>query len=888
MADSNWLSPLIGFAGALLGSAITGGIAWIIWRRQQQQQQELFDREWRIRLAHEQQQKLNEARDATAEQQAQLQTDEDRYRDWVTRAYRSLNITGLRARAPVEVALERVYVALSVDPRDIAHLDEAVGVGLPGANDLPHLLRQEKQKTLSIAEALQAIDHERITGLVILGGPGTGKTTVLRYLALTYARGLQGERLNQAQPLLPLFIPLRAVTSDNAPSLAAYMTQLCERQGCTVEPEFFDAQLRAHRCLVLLDGLDEVANEGQRRAVSRWIAGQSRAYGGNPFVVTCRPAGFREDFLPAGFLRLEVQDFSQEQVEAFARNWCLAVETLLQGDTAEARNKADADSVDLIRAIQGNAGVKALAVNPLLLSIIALVHRYRARLPDRRVDLYAECVEVLLGHWDEAKAIEVPIPPGRALQVLQPLALWMHEQRSGERESERLARFEEIAPVIAPYLAGIGLAEAGAARTFLNSIRDRSGLLVEYGVDVFGFQHQTFQEYLAAKEIAAHQREALLIEHMGEGYWREVTLLYAGLQDTTGLAQGVLDLPDDRVMQHWQFVQQIQREAVFVAEDTRTALADHPFNVLRRASDAMTAARAAVHTRPADLGFERLAEAFNEPHDRLVQGHLALLLSEIDDDPRAAELLQSQLHHADEHVRYCCALALAILRPQDRQELDALLMIEIPKGAFAYGERDEQGETEAFAIDRFPLTNGQFRHFMEAGGYRECRYWSDDGWKWKESGQISGPGYINHELFGRRSFSVVDISWYEAEAYANWAGKRLPTEQEWERAARGDTDRCEYPWGDEFELRRTNVDGEIGWTTPVGSYPDGVSPYGLYDMAGNVWEWTDSFYDNRLSNRVLRGGSWFNSRANARCSQRHWNEPQSRYLDVGVRLSRAL
>ncbi|WP_179137546.1 NACHT domain-containing protein, partial [Candidatus Entotheonella palauensis] len=304
----------------------------------------------------------------------------------------------------------------------------------------------------------------------------------------------------------------------------------------------------------------------------------------------------------------------------------------------------------------------------------------------------------------------------------------------------------------------------------MNSIRDRSGLLVEYGTDVFGFQHQTFQEFLAAKEIAAHQREALLTKQLGDGYWREVTLLYAGLQDTTGLLQGVLDLPDDRVMQQWRLVQQIEDEAIFVAEETRAALATRPFEVLLRAPDAVTAARAAVHVRPADLDVAQLAEAFNRTDNRLTKGHLAMLLSEIGG---AAELLQSQLDHADEHVRYLCALALAILRPQDRQDLDAILMAQIPKGTFTYGEGEGEGdqiETEAFAIDRFPLTNGQFRHFIEAGGYSERRYWSEDGWQWKEAEQISGPLYMDHEIFGRLSFPVVGISWYEAEAYANWAG----------------------------------------------------------------------------------------------------------------------
>ncbi len=110
MATYDWLTPLIGFAGAMLGSLVTGGVAWFIWRRQQQQQKDLFEREWQLRLKHEQQQRINDARDATTALQAQQQTDEDRYRHWVTRQYRCLNITGLRTRALVEVELERIYV----------------------------------------------------------------------------------------------------------------------------------------------------------------------------------------------------------------------------------------------------------------------------------------------------------------------------------------------------------------------------------------------------------------------------------------------------------------------------------------------------------------------------------------------------------------------------------------------------------------------------------------------------------------------------------------------------------------------------------------------------------------------------------------------------------
>ena len=117
----------------------------------------------------------------------------------------------------------------------------------------------------------------------------------------------------------------------------------------------------------------------------------------------------------------------------------------------------------------------------------------------------------------------MPVPPGKALQVLQPLALWLHEEKQGAEDADRGARRDDIESIIAAPLASIDL-PATDAGGFLDSIRDRSGLLVERALDVFGFQHQTFQEYLAAVEIAAQGRLALLLDHFGDAYWREVTV----------------------------------------------------------------------------------------------------------------------------------------------------------------------------------------------------------------------------------------------------------------------------------------------------------------------------------------------------------------------------
>ena len=123
---------------------------------------------------------------------------------------------------------------------------------------------------------------------------------------------------------------------------------------------------------------------------------------------------------------------------------------------------------------------------------------------------------------------------------------------------------------------------------------------------------------------------------------------------------------------------------------------------------------------------------------------------------------------------------------------------------------------------------------------------------------------------------MVGVSYYEAEAYAAWAGKRLPTEKEWERAARG-TDGREYPWGNEFDSEKCNTkESKIGKTTRVTRYPNGISPAGCYDMAGNVWEWTSSWYDDERTVRVLRGGSWDIGRDVARCADRDRDLPNGR------------
>jgi ergothioneine biosynthesis protein EgtB len=243
-------------------------------------------------------------------------------------------------------------------------------------------------------------------------------------------------------------------------------------------------------------------------------------------------------------------------------------------------------------------------------------------------------------------------------------------------------------------------------------------------------------------------------------------------------------------------------------------------------------------------------------------------------------------------------------------------MVRIPAGYFEQGndaidaldnERPvHQVYLDAYWIDRYPVTCGQYRLFMEAGGYQNHHWWSKDGWRWVQSQMVTQPLYWSDNSQWD-NHPVCGVSWYEAEAYASFVGKRLPTEPEWEKAASwnvtsGDSgDRRTYPWGEAApDNHRCNHNNLVGQTTPVNTYPDGQSAYGCYDMLGNVWEWTASVFDGYQGfmsypypgyskvyfdgqHQVLKGGSWATRPWALRSSFRNWYHPGIRQILAGFR-----
>ncbi|WP_436278316.1 ergothioneine biosynthesis protein EgtB [Micromonospora gifhornensis] len=228
-------------------------------------------------------------------------------------------------------------------------------------------------------------------------------------------------------------------------------------------------------------------------------------------------------------------------------------------------------------------------------------------------------------------------------------------------------------------------------------------------------------------------------------------------------------------------------------------------------------------------------------------------------------------------------------------------------------------ELPAYLIDAAPVTNGAYAEFIAAGGYDDPRWWSEQGWQHRQEAGLSAPLHWRRDgdgwayrRFGRWSpvradEPVVHVCYHEAQAYATWAGKRLPTEAEWEKAARWDpaTGRSRrYPWGDDDP---TSAHANLGqrhlWPAPVGAYPAGASPLGVHQLIGDVWEWTSTTFRGYPGfvafpyreysevffgddHQVLRGGSFGTDRAACRGTFRNWDYPIRRQIFSGFRCAR--
>ncbi len=429
-----------------------------------------------------------------------LAVEEKAHRRWIIETYGSIELRGLQLSERVYQSLEIAYVPL--------HVEDPSGEMLRGPEGIELPFRPRVQ----VPKVLGDLRH-----LLVVGAPGSGKSTLVAYLAASAARGNLSRDFGWPEDPVPFVVPVR--------SLSRYQLDaetVADINDCS--PELVRSAVRRGRALMLIDGLDEAETKnalGLQDACFR-IVSQTPD---NLILVTTRPAAKPEEDL-AGFVTTELVPMTRDEVDEFIDKWCLAAELSIQKERHLAEEKARRAAKDLKTRLRASRSIERLAETPLLSTIICVVHRFLGqRIPERRVALYEACTNVLLYEWDRAK-----FPDGAKIgeldasakrSLLGCLALHMHEKKVSEVPAEEvIEQYSQRLPALNR--------PAEEAEQILTEIRDRSGLLVEKRPGGFGFSHLMFQEYLAAAECVGRGDIDELVQRHEDPWWHEVIVLAAG------------------------------------------------------------------------------------------------------------------------------------------------------------------------------------------------------------------------------------------------------------------------------------------------------------------------------------------------------------------------
>lgn len=810
----------------------------------------------------------------------------ERYLEHLVDRYRFLDFRGMGVsdRAPLRLPLLDMYVPLK------ARVDTPEGETWERVHVAGRAPCEEERVALRrLSEPRPVLDLLRQNdGLVLLGDPGAGKTTFVKFAALALATG-QGEALGlgaRLPVLLPVSAYAAALAAGDVP-LIPFIARYYHDRGVELPLEsMLEEAFGRGGVLLFLDGLDEVRELERRHLVVERVRDfySFHRKAGNKFVLTSRIVGYRE-VRPAaeGLAECTLVDFDDAEIESFVDRWTAAVERAAAGETRVAALEAQRERDELLAAVRRNSGVRSLASNPLLLTILALMKRQGVSLPERRVHLYETYVETLLKHWNLARSLG-----GRSgrdldlvetMKILPPLALWMHRASPGVglvREGNLLRELERI------YQERRHEDPASAARHLLEDVREHTALLLDRGGRQYGFIHLTFQEYLAAVALAQKGQQGIepiveaLAEHVGQSTWHEVTLLTIG---------------------YLGVVQQRDEAASAVLEE-----------LIRRAPGPAGEAVVLAGQAVADTG---VAGVTRPCRKNVIEALLQVLRDNSVEAPRRAAAGQA-------------LAAIGDPRPE-AVTVDGMQFCLVPAGPCLLGSEDAEDIAQDcekplhrydipydYRIGRFPVTVAQLR-------------------EWNE--EMAGSQLANQP--------AGMVTWHEARAFCDglterWrqAGTlepgwivRLPSEAEWQKAARGgfkvpagpvigpvagrpavpglEDNRQParlFPWGNQMDSNRANQrETGIGETSAVGCFPSGASPYGCEEMGGNVWEWTRSLfagypYPSRPEERarredpaspgarVLLGGSYLGTPTENRCAARLGEFPTLRDKLIGFRV----
>jgi formylglycine-generating enzyme required for sulfatase activity len=812
-------------------------------------------------------------------------------------------------------------------------------LSIPADATLAEWLRQDRKRTsveprepgdtrpVAALEALAA--HRELT---LLGKPGSGKSTFGARVLLAHAQAWQGhervlDELGETWTqgaLFPIRIVLRRFAEQLPPGdrparagdLWAFVGRDLAASGYGLSDRSVDYVQRIARhsgALVLLDGLDECGSGKTRERVLAAVREVMRSAGSKcRFLLTARPYAWPAGPAPEKGV-YALADLTDQQIEQFIRGWYQALVRRRWLSPGEGERKM----TDLLAA-RHRPDLAPLARNPLLLTLMATLHANRGRLPDDRADLYNESVDLLILRWnrqvgaDKALLEELAIPTLKLSdlrEVLEELAFKVHEESaSREADADGTADIGEdrLVRAFRPLLQG----SRDKAAVVVAYIEKRAGLLVGQGEKdgerQFTFPHRTFQEFLAACHLAAKDdfpAECVRLARAAAGHWAVVLPLAARVAKAERGASAADELIGGRS------VAEQRRLAEPGAGDwTCALLAGMQLQEIGLGAIRKRERTSAIAARVADWITASLPV---HPHEgglpaaqRASAGDVLAALGDPRFDPGRFYL------PADDMLGFVQIPADAAFKIGTRAS-DAKRVAKII-GYDVAGEEinDAITPTPDFYIARYPVTVAQFRAFVGETGFQ--------------------PGDAD-ALRDPNSRPVRYVDWREAMAYCEWLNGvlatapelegteaarlvreagwcvSLPSELEWEKAARGGLQERVFSWGDEPDPNRANYgDSQIGDTSAVGCFPG--NGLGLHDMLGNVWEWTRSLwgkdwrkpdfgypYDATDAKRealdarddmwrVVRGGSWSNHRGDARCAYRGRNRPGDRSGDRGFRV----
>lgn len=889
------------------------------------------------------------------------QQAEEAYRKKLRNELNTISLLGSSVIQPFPLQLKDIFVPLEMygGSRSAEGLEKCI-VGSVEGNISSHKPEHVMKETF-----------RKCRTLLVIGDPGSGKTTLIKYYTLVCLEESPPVSLGFKEAIKVFYLPLRELerNKNGYKSLSSNLSAWAKRNSLNIRVNVFKEWLDSSGpSLVLLDGLDEVSDPEKRKEICHWIKQQHGVFENARFVVTSRPTGYRQDegiFLDFEHQRVGVKDFSSSQQEEFLNNWFRAalMHEIRPEDILEEEWEAEQDdeSRKLTDTMTGylkkpeNKGVRELAAVPMLLQIMAILWKERKFFPNRRQDLYSAALDYLLEYRDRARDREPILSAEDTRRVLAPAALWMQEVLSFD-EADRKAMHEQMQ-------RKLDLFEGGhKAEELCRTLVDRAGILVWHGKHTYMFRHKTFREFLAAVQLKEEwfepDRITMLVEHFGEesGWWDEVIKFFMAQSNDKIFDHFMRELfassasLDFSPKQKKLLAQVIEESPEKRVDALCDALLDEKERSAYRQRSILDSLKAIKQQKALDAlrEFKESRIALNEDINELAEDVIWLLekAAGIKTDSRKEGVtidvptlettitVYPPIISVGKSNKRTISTANRPASFRNPYEHDAQYIL-IPGGTYVYSQakpKRKKVTVPDLYFAKHPVTNKQYRSFIDflAGSsfeferklsLKEYEQRLHDLAKSGDKFARGLSGYLNQERdlvkrfrsaydddrkFNKDDQPVVGVSWFDAGAYCLWlsllesGGKdtglyRLPKEVEWEWAAGGRREKSDevlearkYPWGDKPEptAKHTNYGQNEGATTPVDSYPDGVTPDGLYDMAGNVWEWMENWYDKDEDWKELRGGSWLNRPKFLVCSARNNYYPDYRNIVIGFRVVR--